>query len=58
MREIAKLLDYKIENIQSLFEEIDYFYGIFESEISNKKWIEIPNKNLYFNREIMACYPN
>ena len=62
MKEVAKLLDYKVENIkdliQSLFEEINYFYNIFESEISNKKWIEIPNKNMYFNKEIMACYPN
>lgn len=58
MREVAKLLDYKVENVHNLFEEINYFYNIFESEISNKKWIEIPNKNMYFNKEIMACYPN
>ena len=58
MKEIAKLLEYKIENVKTLFEEIDYFYNIFEEKIENKKWIEIPNKNLYFNREIIACYPN
>lgn len=39
------------------FENLNTFYGIFKELLKNK-WIEIPNKNLYFNQEIMACYPN
>ncbi len=38
-------------------EDLNTFYKIFDEQLKNK-WIEIPNKNLYFNKEIMACYPN
>ena len=26
--------------------------------IRTNNWISIPNKNLYFNKDVMACYPN
>lgn len=56
-----KVLDCKIDNIDDIKQYNTYlkmFCAIFEENLKNKKWILIPNKNLYFNKEIMACYPN
>ena len=47
-----------IKELNSKFQNLEKIYKIFEEEIGNNKWISIPNKNLYFNKEIMACYPN
>jgi hypothetical protein len=47
-----------IKELNSKFKNLDKIYKIFEEEVGNNKWISIPNKNLYFNKEIMACYPN
>ncbi|WP_300342412.1 hypothetical protein, partial [Fusobacterium sp.] len=62
MENINELLECQIEelnNKEEIFKEIYFFYKIFLQNITDDtKWIEIPNKNLYFNREIMACYPN
>ena len=40
------------------FQNLDKLYKIFEESVGKNKWTSIPNKNLYFNKEIMACYPN
>ena len=40
------------------FQNLDKLYKIFEESIGKNKWTSIPNKNLYFNKDIMACYPN
>ena len=47
-----------IKELNSKFQNLDKIYKIFEEEVGKNKWISIPNKNLYFNKEIMACYPN
>ena len=47
-----------IKELNSKFKNLDKIYKIFEEEVGNNKWTSIPNKNLYFNKEIMACYPN
>lgn len=43
-----------LEKVEQDFQDI---FLLFQ-EILKNKWVEIPNKNLYFNQEIMACYPN
>ena len=47
-----------VKELNSKFQNLDKIYKIFEEEVGNNKWTSIPNKNLYFNKEIMACYPN
>ena len=47
-----------IKELNSKFQNLDKIYKIFEEEVGKNKWTSIPNKNLYFNKEIMACYPN
>ncbi|WP_293960068.1 hypothetical protein, partial [uncultured Fusobacterium sp.] len=47
-----------IKELNSKFQNLDKIYKIFEEEVGNNKWTSIPNKNLYFNKEIIACYPN
>ena len=51
-----------IENFTKIFNEkfqnLYKLYKIFEESVGNNKWTSIPNKNLYFNKDIMACYPN
>ena len=46
-----KILNNKFKNLDKLFE-------VFKETVGKNKWTKIPNKNLYFNKEIMACYPN
>ena len=47
-----------IKELNSKFQNLDKIYKIFEEEVGKNKWTFIPNKNLYFNKEIIACYPN
>lgn len=50
-KEFARSLNDKFENVDKLF-------NIFEETVGKNKWTYIPNKNLYFNKKIMGCYPN
>lgn len=55
-----KLLE-KAEFFEKLNEKIkvenyDKFLDIFKKLLKNSSWIDIPNKELYFNKDIMACY--
>ena len=45
------------ETFNDFFKKLQFPKSVLDY-IENNKWIKIPNKNLYFNREIMACYPN
>ena len=56
--EIKSIQIVDTEILNSKFQNLDKIYKIFEEEVGKNKWISIPNKNLYFNKEIMACYPN
>ena len=56
--EIKSIQIVNTETLNSKFQNLDKIYKIFEEEVGNNKWTFIPNKNLYFNKEIMACYPN
>ena len=47
-----------VKELNSKFQNLDKIYKIFEEEVGKNKWTSIPNKNLYFNKEIMACYPD
>ena len=47
-----------LKMLNDKFQNIDKIYKIFEKSIGKNKWTFVPNKNLYFNKEIMACYPN
>lgn len=40
------------------FQNLDKIYKMFEESVGKNKWTSVPNKNLYFNKKIMACYPN
>lgn len=55
-----KLLN-KAEFYENLNEKISLknynkFLKIFEEILKNNKWIDIPNKELWFNKDVMACY--
>ena len=55
-----KLLE-KAEFFEKLNEKIkvenyDKFLELFKKLLKNSSWIDIPNKELYFNKDIMACY--
>ena len=59
-RKAIKLLE-KAEFFEKLNEKIkvenyDKFLDIFKKLLKNSSWIDIPNKELYFNKDIMACY--
>ena len=56
--EIKSIQIVDTETFNSKFQNLDKIYKLFEEEVGNNKWTSIPNKNLYFNKEIMACYPN
>ena len=47
-----------VKTLNNKFQNIDKIYKIFEESVGKNKWTSVPNKNLYFNKEIMACYPN
>ena len=45
-----KLQEILYNNLEFSKKIVDY--------INDNTWISIPNKNLYFNKKIMGCYPN
>ena len=47
-----------IKTLKNKFENLDKLFEVFKETVGKNKWTKIPNKNLYFNKEIMACYPN
>ena len=47
-----------LKTLNDKFQNIDKIYKIFEESVGKNKWTSVPNKNLYFNKKIMACYPN
>ena len=47
-----------IKTLNNRFKDLDEIFKIFEEQVGKNKWTLIPNKNLYFNKNIMACYPN
>ena len=59
------IVDIKILNKSEVFEKIinqrnsinyEKFLKIFKEKIEKEKWIEISNKEMYFNKDIMACF--
>ena len=53
---ILEMKDRDLE-IEEVFKRIEISPAL-ANFIQKNKWIEIPNKNLWFNKEIMGCYPN
>lgn len=58
MNNEVKFIQVIEETLNDKFQNIDKMYKIFEESVGKNKWTSVPNKNLYFNKEIMACYPN
>ena len=45
------------ERFDKFLKELEFPQSVLDY-IEDNEWISIPNKNLYFNSEMMACYPN
>lgn len=57
--EYIKIIEMKNRNLtkKEILERVEISPEL-KDFLEKHRWIEIPNKNLWFNSEIMGCYPN
>ena len=55
---INNILEINSKELENMLEKIKILYFFIKKDIENNKWIKIPNRKLYLNKDIMACYPD